>query len=419
MTQVTGPLFDEGGNLLANTTCVVQAVDAIIGQDGGGRAKRGVVVVTDGSGVFDAELKPGRHILFVFVPSAGSASVTAKEQARLKVLSDATQTLQSALDTDVGEITASTLQLAQAAAEAALLDAGRAEDAATRAETAAAGVEFPVSYVEQTLDAGQQAQARENIGVDDVSLSSSIGPKIEMIAHRGFRQVYVQNTLPALTSCFTQGADAVEFDVHVSSDGVPVVFHDGSVDTLTDGSGDIRSLSAATIAGLSYTQAAGTQFAGVGIPTLEAVLSAVAERKFTKIYPEIKNSTSDAYIHAAVDVVKNFGLSRRCVWQSFTYADLAVIRTRDPISGVGFLVSGGRTQAQLEGFVDNLAGDFTNCYLLSSFSNVLNHPSIVDYARQAGVGLGVWTVNNMDDFRALLRLGVQHIMSDYNFGRAL
>ena len=119
MTQVTGPLFDEVGNLLANTTCVVQAQEALLGQDGGGRAKRGVEVTTSGAGIFDADIKPGAHILTVWVQAPGASSVTALVRGKLIVLDQANQSLQSALDSDVGDITPSALQQAVAAKDAA------------------------------------------------------------------------------------------------------------------------------------------------------------------------------------------------------------------------------------------------------------------------------------------------------------
>ena len=97
-TQVTGPIFDEEGTALANVTCVVRARDGMFGQDDGLRVKRGATITTDGSGVFEADLKPGIYDLFVFVPVAGGASPTTKVMHKITVLDQATQTLQSALE---------------------------------------------------------------------------------------------------------------------------------------------------------------------------------------------------------------------------------------------------------------------------------------------------------------------------------
>lgn len=50
--------------------------------------------------------------------------------------------------------------------------------------------------------------------------------KIIVLAHRGLRLKYIENTVEALVRAIEYGADGVEFDVRLTSDGVPVIFHD-------------------------------------------------------------------------------------------------------------------------------------------------------------------------------------------------
>ena len=45
------------------------------------------------------------------------------------------------------------------------------------------------------------------------------------VAHRGWHKVHVENTLEAFRAAYDAGCDMVEFDVQLSRDGVPVVFH--------------------------------------------------------------------------------------------------------------------------------------------------------------------------------------------------
>src|SRR5688572_29552561 len=53
--------------------------------------------------------------------------------------------------------------------------------------------------------------------------------RFERVAHRGLPAEKVENTLPSFMFALEQGADAVELDVHVSSDGIVVVHHDAVV----------------------------------------------------------------------------------------------------------------------------------------------------------------------------------------------
>ena len=119
MTQVTGILTDEVGTVLANTTCAVVAIDQVVGQDGGGRVSRGSIVVTDGAGEFDADIKPGQYELVVEAPSPADANVKFRRAGRLTVLTTGPMTLEEALDASFGPINPSILQQAIEARDAA------------------------------------------------------------------------------------------------------------------------------------------------------------------------------------------------------------------------------------------------------------------------------------------------------------
>lgn len=57
----------------------------------------------------------------------------------------------------------------------------------------------------------------------------------ENFAHRGFSAAYPENTMLAFQKAYEAGCQGIELDVHLSSDGVPVVIHDEKVDRTTDG----------------------------------------------------------------------------------------------------------------------------------------------------------------------------------------
>lgn len=57
-----------------------------------------------------------------------------------------------------------------------------------------------------------------------------------IIAHRGYHQNLIENTLEAFNEAFKKGAHFVECDIQLSSDGVPVIFHDDSLERFTKNS---------------------------------------------------------------------------------------------------------------------------------------------------------------------------------------
>lgn len=86
-----------------------------------------------------------------------------------------------------------------------------------------------------------------------------------VIAHRGASPEYPENTVLAFREALRQGADAIELDVRLAGDGLPVVIHDATVDRTTDGGGLVAEMPARVLEGLDAGR-------GEPVPTLERVL---------------------------------------------------------------------------------------------------------------------------------------------------
>jgi glycerophosphoryl diester phosphodiesterase len=100
---------------------------------------------------------------------------------------------------------------------------------------------------------------------------------------------YLENTLPSIRASFEAGADLVEIDVHVTTDGRFAVFHDWTLDCRTEGRGETRSHTMAELkkldVGYGYTADGGKThpFRGRGVglmPALDEVLAAFPQRRF-------------------------------------------------------------------------------------------------------------------------------------------
>lgn len=111
--------------------------------------------------------------------------------------------------------------------------------------------------------------------------------KFRCIAHRGYAGSVAENTLAAFSTAIRNGADGIELDAQITSDGVAVVYHDATLDAQTNGSGTVSSNTFATINALTYDKLAGTPLADSRIPTLNSILS-LAVRSNTPVFLEIK-----------------------------------------------------------------------------------------------------------------------------------
>lgn len=107
------------------------------------------------------------------------------------------------------------------------------------------------------------------------------------IGHRGASGEAPENTLAAFELALRQGADGVEFDVQLSSDGVPMVIHDARLDRTTSGRGRVcehrasalRRLDAGSWFNRRFPSRARQRYAGARIPLLSEVLAWVRAHK--------------------------------------------------------------------------------------------------------------------------------------------
>jgi glycerophosphoryl diester phosphodiesterase len=146
-----------------------------------------------------------------------------------------------------------------------------------------------------------------------------------IIGHRGNRAFAPENTVESFAQAVTAGADAFELDVHLSADGVAVVFHDPHVRRTTDGTGDVNRLTFDELrrldAGARFTSDNGATFPyrGLGhrIPSLEEVLEAFPA---TPILIEIKTANAAKETRR---VIENLHAEQRVLVDSMDAAALS------------------------------------------------------------------------------------------------
>ena len=237
---------------------------------------------------------------------------------------------------------------------------------------------------------------------------------LELIAHRGFRNSFPQDTMLAFSSAARRGANSLECDVQVSSDGVLYVFHDDTIDALTDGTGAIKDLTSAYIDTVAYTETAGTFLDPVRIPKFEELLSYVANTGI-KLYAEIKEYRTQADVSLIVQAVQDKKLESLVQLSSFVFSDLTAVRAITADIEVGYL-NGVTDLATFQGYVDDLAV-LGNSAILQSYASALSNGfDYPEYARANGVDIAVWTVNTDTEARQLMSIGINKIMSDIQLG---
>lgn len=210
-----------------------------------------------------------------------------------------------------------------------------------------------------------------------------------------------ENTMAAFEAAVAQGYRYLETDAHVTSDGVLVAFHDDHLDDLTDRSGDIGDLPYAEVRAARVRD-------HDEIPLLEDLLTT---------WPDVRvniDPKHDAAVDPLVDLITRTGTVDRVCIGAFSDRRLARIR-----SGLGPRVCtsmGPRQVARLVAAARGLpAGSFSAACVQVPVRQgpvPLVTERFVAAAHDRDLQVHVWTIDDPDEMRRLLDLGVDGMMTD-------
>lgn len=239
--------------------------------------------------------------------------------------------------------------------------------------------------------------------------------------HRGAAGLAPENTMVSFQKAVDIGVDCIELDVQSTADGRIVVLHDETVDRTTNGTGRIVDLSWDRVRGLDagfHFGAADSPFRGkgVGVPLLEEVLDAYPDMVFTV---EIKPSTHPAFIETLCSIIRSKSPDRLIV----AAEDLNLIKSaRQKLPRIPTNFSRPEVRAfyflahlHLGAFFISTGSVFqVPCVnrVARGFNLRVVTPRFISAAHDRGFPVQVWTINDPDKMRALIKLGVDGITTD-------
>lgn len=242
-----------------------------------------------------------------------------------------------------------------------------------------------------------------------------------VIGHRGAAGDSPENTLLSFETALAKGAQILESDIHLSSDGVPILLHDPDVERTSNGLGLASELAWAQLreldAGGRFENASGDNLfreKGIGIPSLEEAFERFPEARFNL---EIK-CPGEAGIQATLDLIERFDRSDRTLLaagEDEIMRDLRAALTTHPVAPalgaslheiVATIASALNGSPMPEGVMAlQVPATFADKPLVTQ--------AFVDHAHAHGVEVHVWTINDLDEISALLDLDVDGIITDY------
>ena len=240
------------------------------------------------------------------------------------------------------------------------------------------------------------------------------------LAHRGASVLAPENTIEAFRLATEAGAGGLELDVHMTRDGHIVVIHDATVDRTTNGTGAVSEMTLDELrrldAGHNFSPDGGPtrpyRGRGVRVPTLVEVL-----REFSGVAVNIEIKAGTPGIEETVlGVLREANALERALVVSTPHATVKHFRK---VSG-GY-VSTGASRWEIGVFY--ISSKFRLERLVRPAYDALQVPlrhrgipvvtrRFVQAAHARGVRVDAWTINQADEMRRLLDLGVDVIMTD-------
>lgn len=229
--------------------------------------------------------------------------------------------------------------------------------------------------------------------------------EVTIIGHRGSPCSCPENTLASFKEAMRIGVDFIEFDVHLTQDGVPVVIHDSHLGRNVNASCP-HGVNSLTLKELKYYDAGvlfHRDFRGEKIPTLEEVFE-IAHGKVGMMI-EIKTGTASEkrLAEEVMRVVKRATKSDKPILiGGFSPKVLEHIRKIDPLQPIIALVKS----------MDELEGHFKNNPEYFGLKWSLATPGLIEWIHERGQKVWVWTVNHVEEMKNLALMGVDGLISN-------
>lgn len=255
-----------------------------------------------------------------------------------------------------------------------------------------------------------------------------------IFGHRGASAYAPENTLAAFNLAFEMGADGVELDVTLTKDGVPVVIHDDAVDRTSDGKGRVSDMMVREVQQVDSGTWFDAKYRGEKIPTLEEVLTRVPATKIVNV--ELKTHALRSWPPRATQPTRfEFAeISAQMflrLWESSNLEKTVVRVIEETKSADRVIVSSFNPMALYRVMKLNPALPRGLLYFkeLPIFlgrawlralarpkalhpRNTTITPELAQWARKRGYSLNTWTVDEPDEARRLMALGVNGIITN-------
>lgn len=239
----------------------------------------------------------------------------------------------------------------------------------------------------------------------------SILRKPFIIGHRGVPSLAPENTLEGAKKAYELGADIIENDIYLSKDNEIVIMHDSTVNSTTNGTGNIEDFTLAEIKQLKLKQFAST-YPDAKVPALKEYFEYFKDKDIVH-FIEIKSRRPEI-VDALKNLMQEYGVEDQCVVISFIPEQLKNVHDKMPGISVGYLCN------------DSWGSQPSNDRLTTALSTVLDLNSTInpgyygldqafmEAVKHRGITIWPWTLNNQTDFNTYFLFGTYGLTTNFS-----
>lgn len=247
----------------------------------------------------------------------------------------------------------------------------------------------------------------DKLGMKGIGATSIILPETsvpQMVNHRGNHNYAPENSIPSFENANYYG---VETDIQLTSDNRWVIMHDGTIDRMTNGSGEVKRMTFEQLRRYRIDAGAGLNrypSNKLVVPTLEEYLEGCRAKKVIPVIEIKTNVISDANYNELVRIVNSYGFGDNAKFISFYLEPLQVMKRKMPQISTMYLTGSinDTTIAQAKSI-----GDKSGLNVLWTSVSA----DSVTKAKANGLTVGAWTVP-ASQFTAMRNAGVDFITTD-------
>lgn len=225
-------------------------------------------------------------------------------------------------------------------------------------------------------------------------------------AHRGFSGDYPENTMIAFEKAIEVGCEGIELDVHFSKDKELVIIHDESIDRTSNGKGWVKDLTYNELCKVDFSYKFADKVGFQRIPTLREYFELVKNKNIiTNI--ELKTGVFDypGIEQAVYNLICEYDLKDKVIISSFNHFSVMRMKLIDSEIRCGFLT---------ESWILN-AGRYVKDNHVEAYHPIFRmlNQEITEDLKKHSCEINTWTVNEEEDIKEMIGLGVNGIISNY------